>query len=90
MMEKSSAIIKVPSLTAVYDVPAVAALSSVSSNPILLSTCRLHEQRRGTLPPPPWFCFYFERRRRVDVKTDFKETIRKLTLKMVAVHILRV
>jgi hypothetical protein len=59
MMEKSSAIIKVPSLTAVYDVSAVAALSSVSSNPILLSTCRLHEQRRGTLPPPPLVLLLF-------------------------------
>jgi hypothetical protein len=32
-MEKSSAIVKVPPLTAVYDVPTVAALNSVSSNP---------------------------------------------------------
>jgi hypothetical protein len=46
-MEKSSAILKVPPLTAVYDVQAVAALNAVSYNPILLSTCRLHKQRRG-------------------------------------------
>jgi hypothetical protein len=51
-MENSSAIIKVPPLRAVYDVAAVAALKSVSSNPILLSTCWLHEQRRGDITAP--------------------------------------
>jgi hypothetical protein len=57
LREKSSAIIKVPPLTAVYDVPAVAALNSASSNPVLISTCRLHKQRRGGghyRSPPPW------------------------------------
>jgi hypothetical protein len=40
----------------VFDVSGVAALNSVSSNPRLLSICRLHRQRKGgTLPlPPPW------------------------------------
>jgi hypothetical protein len=40
-------------VAAVYDVPAVAALNSVSSNPILLSTCRIHEQRMGRHYRPP-------------------------------------
>jgi hypothetical protein len=39
--------------SAVYDMPAIEALNSVSSNPILLFTCRLHEQRRGDITPPP-------------------------------------
>jgi hypothetical protein len=52
-MEKSSAIIKVPPLTVVYDVSGVATLNSVSSNPILFSTCRLHEQRRGAITAAP-------------------------------------
>jgi hypothetical protein len=39
---------------AAYDLQGVASLNIVSSNPILLFTCRLHAQRKGgefTTPP---------------------------------------
>jgi hypothetical protein len=49
LLEKSRRLIKVPPLTAVFDVPGVAALNSISSNPILLSTCRLLGQGKGGL-----------------------------------------
>jgi hypothetical protein len=55
-VEKSSGLIKVPQLTAVYDVSGVAAFNSLSSNPIWLATCQLHGQRKGeggfTAPSP--------------------------------------
>jgi hypothetical protein len=44
---KGITLIKVPPLTAVYDVPGVAALNSISTNPILLSTCQLLGQGKG-------------------------------------------
>jgi hypothetical protein len=46
-LEKSRRLIKVPLVTAVYDVSGVAAFNSISSNPILLSTCRLLGQGKG-------------------------------------------
>jgi hypothetical protein len=54
-MEKSSCLIILPPLIAVYDVPAVAAMILVSSNPILLSTVpAVHTSREGgTLLLPP-------------------------------------
>jgi hypothetical protein len=48
-MEKSRRLIKVPSLTAVYDVSGVAELNSISSKTILLSACRLLGQGKGGL-----------------------------------------
>jgi hypothetical protein len=56
LMEKSSVLIKVPPLTAVYDVPGVAALNSVSSYPILLFYLPATRAEKGGLyrtPPPP-------------------------------------
>jgi hypothetical protein len=44
---KSRHLIKVPPLTAVYDVSGVAALNSISSNPILLTTCWVIEHVKG-------------------------------------------
>jgi hypothetical protein len=51
--EKSRCLIKVPLLTAVYDVSGVAAMNSVSSNPILLSACRYMGKERGDFNAPP-------------------------------------